>query len=228
MFVYFSVEQSLIAGNLAASRQALSQNNVSSCRCEIAREAWRAHPYPSSAVLTDITSLLGGVLQAIRTSNEELEEAKAELQDEEDELVNMYSKWLDDDNEELDISTEELETLKSQFKDMQESLTKHTQGLESKETSLAEKEKRLKVRVAAVDTNSLDDTPYPAPLSPREKPRPLLTLLPPDSLCCPAVVPVQDPAEADVPRPNGGGAQVAEPDCTEHRHRSGPGKVHLG
>merc|ERR1719498_597275 len=106
VFVYFSVEQSLIAGNLAASRQALTQNN------------------------------------AIRTSNEELEEAKAELQDEEDELVNMYSKWLDEDNEELDISTEELETLKAQLKDMQDSMQRVTSSHEAKEASLAEKEKR--------------------------------------------------------------------------------------
>lgn len=51
LFIFFSVEQSLIAGNLAASRAALAQNN------------------------------------AIRSSNERLEQAKGELQDEEDECV---------------------------------------------------------------------------------------------------------------------------------------------
>ena len=51
LFIFFSVEQSLIAGNLAASRAALAQNN------------------------------------AIRSSNERLEQAKSELQDEEDECV---------------------------------------------------------------------------------------------------------------------------------------------
>ena len=51
LFIFFSVEQSLIAGNLAVSRAALAQNN------------------------------------AIRATNDKLEEAKQELQDEEDEYV---------------------------------------------------------------------------------------------------------------------------------------------
>lgn len=57
----------------------------------------------------------------------------------------MYSKWLDEDNEELDISTEELESLKNQFKEVQDTLGKHSSSLEAKESSLEEKEKRLKV-----------------------------------------------------------------------------------
>jgi hypothetical protein len=51
LFIFFSVEQSLIAGNLATSRASVTQNN------------------------------------AIRDSNERLEDAKGELQDEEDEQV---------------------------------------------------------------------------------------------------------------------------------------------
>jgi hypothetical protein len=51
IFIFFSVEQSLIASNLAVSRASLAQNN------------------------------------AIRDSNEKLDEAKEELQDEEDECV---------------------------------------------------------------------------------------------------------------------------------------------
>lgn len=91
VFVYFSVEQSLIAGNLAASRQALAQNNVGIT----AGKGLRAVP-PTACTpglgtvkrtgeLTACTVVGYCQSQAIRASNEELEEAKAELQDEEDE-----------------------------------------------------------------------------------------------------------------------------------------------
>eukprot|EP00039_Didymoeca_costata_P017927 m.331393 g.331393 ORF g.331393 m.331393 type:complete len:218 (-) comp16717_c0_seq1:153-806(-) len=107
LFIFFSVEQSLIAGNLAISRVAMAQNNK------------------------------------IRENNERLEQAKVDLQDEEDELVNMYSKWLDEDNEEIDMSTEELNELKSQLKNVQEALEDHSDYLKEKGESLDDKEKRL-------------------------------------------------------------------------------------
>merc|ERR1712232_1553931 len=67
-----------------------------------------------------------------------------ELQDEEDELVNMYSKWLDEDNEEIDLSNEELERLKEQFKEVQEKLKSHSEALKSHSDNLDDKERRLK------------------------------------------------------------------------------------
>ena len=44
----------------------------------------------------------------IRTKNLDLESARDGLQNEEDELVSMYSKWLDEDNEEIDLTEAEL------------------------------------------------------------------------------------------------------------------------
>ena len=57
----------------------------------------------------------------------------------------MYSKWLDEDNEEIDVSTEELERLKKQFKDVTDKLKSHTSAQMDTHEALNDKEKRLKV-----------------------------------------------------------------------------------
>ena len=41
----------------------------------------------------------------------------------------MYSKWLDEDNEEIEMSNEELESLKEQFKEASFCTTAHNQAL---------------------------------------------------------------------------------------------------
>lgn len=107
-FIFFSVEQSRIAGNLARSRAALNQNNN------------------------------------IKTANERLESAGKDLREEEDALVNMYSKWLDEDNAELDMSQEQLDDLKKQFIAVKSALDSNKQSISDKELTLVEKEKRLK------------------------------------------------------------------------------------
>ena len=58
----------------------------------------------------------------------------------------MYSKWLDEDNEEIDVSTEELERLKKQFKDVTDKLKSHTSAQMDTHEALNDKEKRLRVR----------------------------------------------------------------------------------
>ena len=60
-------------------------------------------------------------------------------------LVNMYSKWLDEDNEEIDVSTEELTRLKDQFKEMIDKTKDHSSAIQGKAETLNDKEKRLKV-----------------------------------------------------------------------------------
>ena len=56
----------------------------------------------------------------------------------------MYSKWLDEDNEEIDISEETLQSLKDQLKDVQGKLSSHSEAQSAKSDTLEEKEKRLK------------------------------------------------------------------------------------
>eukprot|EP00052_Salpingoeca_macrocollata_P011482 m.88546 g.88546 ORF g.88546 m.88546 type:complete len:221 (-) comp18075_c0_seq3:126-788(-) len=115
-FVFFSIEQSRIAGNFAASRAALAQNNK------------------------------------IKHANSLLEQAKLELQGEEDELVSMYSKWLDEDSENLELSQTELNELKDKFKSMKDRIEKNSETLKGKEATLAEKEKRLQAYQYKIQT----------------------------------------------------------------------------
>jgi hypothetical protein len=100
------------------------------CVCVCVCAVWRAF---SSA------------LPSSSQANENLESAKVELQDEEDELVNMYSKWLDEDSEEMEVSKEEMTTLKEQLKTVQDNVKAHSESIGTKADALAEKEKRLTV-----------------------------------------------------------------------------------
>ena len=62
-------------------------------------------------------------------------------------LVNLYSKWLDEDSSELELSQEQLAELKDQLKDVTEKVKAKTGSLGSKDESLVEKEQRLEVRL---------------------------------------------------------------------------------
>ena len=106
-FLFFTVEQSRIAGNIAKSKKALEQN------------------------------------AAVKAANEKLEEAKTDLQAEEDELVNLYSQWLDEDSSELELSQEQLAQLKDKLKTVTERISDHSSMLEAKSSTLQEKEERL-------------------------------------------------------------------------------------
>lgn len=128
-FLFFTIEQSRIAGNMAKSRNSLAQNN------------------------------------AIKNANSMLEASKQELQEEEEEyvaessfdfstltilsrLVNLYSKWLDEDSSELELSQEQLAQLKEQLKSVTGKISANSEQLGTKDLTLAEKEKRLTVRTA--------------------------------------------------------------------------------
>eukprot|EP00049_Salpingoeca_infusionum_P017645 m.353872 g.353872 ORF g.353872 m.353872 type:complete len:219 (-) comp16849_c0_seq1:255-911(-) len=106
-FLFFSIEQRRIAGNLTKSKAAMAQN------------------------------------AEIKVNNEKLLRAKAELQEEEDALVNLYSSWLDRDSTELELSQEELSKLKKQLQEVTDRIGSHSDSLSDKEDALAEKEKRL-------------------------------------------------------------------------------------
>jgi hypothetical protein len=173
LFVFFSVEQSLISGNLAASRQALAQNNAIRAVClpcidqsqfhaaalfhlycgpHLWLHSWGSFPVRACSTYVCVCVCVCAVWRAFSSAlpsssqaNENLESAKVELQDEEDELVNMYSKWLDEDSEEMEVSKEEMTTLKEQLKTVQDNVKAHSESIGTKADALAEKEKRLTV-----------------------------------------------------------------------------------
>lgn len=60
-------------------------------------------------------------------------------------LVNLYSKWLDEDSTELELSQEQLTELKQQLKDITEKVSQHNSQLDAKSSTLQEKEERLAV-----------------------------------------------------------------------------------
>ena len=66
----------------------------------------------------------------------------------------MYSKWLDEDNEEIDISEETLQSLKDQLKDVQGKLSSHSEAQSAKSDTLEEKEKRLKALLDLEKSNA--------------------------------------------------------------------------
>lgn len=80
----------------------------------------------------------------IRDANERLEAAGQDLREEEDYLVNMYSKWLDDETEEITINEDEMKSLQEQLKSVKNKIDAHKTSISDKELSLVEKEKRLK------------------------------------------------------------------------------------
>ena len=59
--------------------------------------------------------------------------------------MTMYSKWLDEDNEEIDISDQQLKELQEQLKETKEALNKHSATQSEKSKALEEKENRLHV-----------------------------------------------------------------------------------
>lgn len=60
-------------------------------------------------------------------------------------LVNLYSKWLDEDSNELELSQEQLAQLKEQLKSVTGKISANSDQLQTKDLTLAEKEKRLTV-----------------------------------------------------------------------------------
>ena len=60
-------------------------------------------------------------------------------------LVDLYSKWLVEDNTELTLNDDEVKSLQAQLKTVKEKLEAHKQSISDKESSLVDKENRLKV-----------------------------------------------------------------------------------
>lgn len=81
---------------------------------------------------------------AMKVANEQLEKAKLDMQAEEDELVNMYSQWLDNESKDLQSNQENLAKLKDKFKSVQGKISQNSKSLSQKSSSLDEQDKRLK------------------------------------------------------------------------------------
>lgn len=81
---------------------------------------------------------------AIRTTNLLLQNSQDELGSEQDELVDMYSKWLSEDGEEMELEEHQLAALKEQFGHLKEKMDSTRSLLATKEESLQEKEDRLR------------------------------------------------------------------------------------
>lgn len=81
---------------------------------------------------------------AIVTTNQLLQSSQEDLGGEQDELIDMYSKWLSEDGEEMDFEEGVLDSLKEQFGHLKEKLETTRKLLQSKEDSLQEKEDRLR------------------------------------------------------------------------------------
>jgi len=81
--------------------------------------------------------------EIIKKKNAAMEDAKGELQDEEDELVDMYSKWIDEDDAELELDEQQEKDLREQFTHMQEKIKAHSGAMADKAKTLDNKEKRL-------------------------------------------------------------------------------------
>ena len=119
VLIFFSVEQTQIQNNLAASRVALAQNN------------------------------------AIEQTGAELENAKVELESEEQEyvrgdctdfnnnlfrLIEMYKEWLDEDQEDIEMSEDEIKELQSQLLEVKDKLGAKSSVLSSQEETLNDKD----------------------------------------------------------------------------------------
>lgn len=81
---------------------------------------------------------------AIKTTNSLLSNSQDELGSEQDELVDMYSKWLSEDGEEMQLEESQLKALKEQFGHLKEKMENTRKLLTTKEESLQEKEDRLR------------------------------------------------------------------------------------
>merc|ERR1719498_2214010 len=81
VFVYFSVEQSLIAGNLAASRQALTQNNAIRTSNEELEEAKAELQDEEDELVNMYSKWLDEDNEELDISTEELETLKAQLKE---------------------------------------------------------------------------------------------------------------------------------------------------
>merc|ERR1712167_497544 len=87
----------------------------------------------NSQHVTEQNSLLKG-------RNDELINAKKQLQSDEEELTKMYEKWLADDGEDLALTRSQIKDLKEQMDTVQLGQEANRQMLEAKEAALADKE----------------------------------------------------------------------------------------
>ena len=79
----------------------------------------------------------------IKAQNLALSDASDQLQEEENSLMNLYSTWLDEDQQEIELSQDQLASLKKQVTALKQSVDTHSSGLDDKDKQLTEKEKSL-------------------------------------------------------------------------------------
>eukprot|EP00056_Hartaetosiga_gracilis_P018182 m.9936 g.9936 ORF g.9936 m.9936 type:complete len:184 (+) comp6466_c0_seq1:222-773(+) len=76
----------------------------------------------------------------LKKKNEELLQAKTQLEEDEKELADMYEKWIADDSEDLKITKQQIEEIQAKLDAVQKAQGDHANALAEKEEILAGKE----------------------------------------------------------------------------------------